>query len=182
MASIGHVAVGMAAARRFTPAGAKALGTVVAFSALSMLPDLDVAGFRFGVPYGAPFGHRGATHSLMVALVLGAGAAALAYARSPTRVRSKRALRLGLFVAGVVASHGLLDAMTDGGKGIGLLWPFTTERFFFPWRPIPVAPIGTRFFSMRGLRVAAVEFLEFAPLFAYGIWARRGRGPAPRTT
>ena len=29
--------------------------------ALSILPDLDVLAFRFGIPYAAPFGHRGAT-------------------------------------------------------------------------------------------------------------------------
>jgi len=66
MASIGHVAVGMAAAKHFTarePSGlGKLLRTMVAFSALSLLPDIDVIGFPLGVPYGAPFGHRGASH------------------------------------------------------------------------------------------------------------------------
>lgn len=178
MASIGHVAVGMAAARRFTSDRRKVLGAMVGLSALSMLPDLDVVGFRLGVPYGAPLGHRGASHSLVVAGLLGLAATAVAYARSTGKDRTAQALRLGLCVAGVVASHGLLDAMTDGGKGVALLWPFTTPRFFFPWRPIPVAPIGARFFSMRGMHVAVVELLEFAPFFAYAVWGRRGRDGA----
>ena len=57
----------------------------------------------------------------------------------------------------VTASHGLLDALTDGGRGIALLAPFSAERFYFPWRPIHVSPIGLRFFSARGLDVALSE-------------------------
>jgi inner membrane protein len=63
--------------------------------------------------------------------------------------------------------------MTDGGLGVALLWPFTMRRYFLPWRPIPVAPIGMAFFSVPGLRVAAVELLEFAPFLLYAFWPRR---------
>jgi len=72
-----------------------------------------------------------------------------------------------------VASHGLLDALTNGGRGIALLWPFTNARYFAPWRPIPVAPIGLRFLSSRGLHVALVELALFSPLFVYGLWPRK---------
>jgi hypothetical protein len=48
--------------------------------------------------------------------------------------------------------------MTNGGLGCALLWPFSDERFFVPWRPIPVAPIGLAFLSARGLRIAVIEF------------------------
>ena len=48
-----------------------------------------------------------------------------------------RTLVFLLFVA--MASHGVLDALTDGGRGVGFLIPFSSERFFFPWRPIPVS-------------------------------------------
>ena len=51
------------------------LRSMVAFSALSLAPDLDVIAFRFGIPYAAPFGHRGAAHSIFVALVLASIAA-----------------------------------------------------------------------------------------------------------
>ena len=40
---------------------------MLAFSALSLAPDLDVIAFRFGIPYSAPFGHRGAAQSILVA-------------------------------------------------------------------------------------------------------------------
>lgn len=44
----------------------------IALSALALLPDLDVIGFSPGVPYGAPWGHRGASHSLAAVLLVGA--------------------------------------------------------------------------------------------------------------
>jgi inner membrane protein len=36
------------------------------------IPDADVLGFWFGVPYGDPWGHRGMTHSLLFAAVFAA--------------------------------------------------------------------------------------------------------------
>jgi hypothetical protein len=46
------------------------------------------------------------------------------------------------------ASHGLLDAMTDGGLGVAFFSPFDKHRYFFPWTPIRVSPIGlTRLFQ-----------------------------------
>ena len=53
----------------------------------------------------------------------------------------------------VTASHGALDAMTDGGLGIAFFAPFDNTRYFFPFRPIKVSPIGLSFFSARGLDV-----------------------------
>jgi inner membrane protein len=136
------------------------------WSVLSLLPDADVIGLRFGVAYADPWGHRGATHSLALALalglVVGLGAAVL---RQP-------ALRTALLATLVVASHGLLDTLTDGGLGCALLWPFDDARFFAPWRPIPVAPIGAAFFSARGAAVAVAELVLFSPLLLYALWPR----------
>lgn len=171
MASFGHVAIGLAAGRLFVaePATTRALArAMLGFSALSLLPDADVIAFALGVPYGAPFGHRGASHSLVAALSCGLvawWAASRARSSSPP-------LRLGIFVALVVATHGLLDAMTDGGRGVALLFPFSAERLFLPWRPIPVAPIGARLLSPRGLSVLAFELVAFAPLVAYALVPR----------
>jgi inner membrane protein len=174
MASIGHVAVGMAAGRHLARrAGmASATGPMIVLSALSLLPDLDVVGFAAGIPYGAPFGHRGASHSLLAAAVVGVVAMIAAATWRPAREVGVGALRVGITVAIVVATHGVLDAMTDGGKGVALLWPFSTERFFLPWRPIPVAPIGVGMVSARGVYVALIEVVEFAPLVAYALLAR----------
>lgn len=134
---------------------------------LSFLPDADVLAFRLGIPYGAPFGHRGAVHSLAFAAIVGLALAAAAKAlRMPAVV-------VGVVGALVVATHGLLDTLTDGGKGIALLWPFTNERFFAPWRPIPVAPIGSRILSGAGLELMAWEVLLFLPFFVVGFWPHR---------
>ena len=82
---------------------------------------------------------------------------------------------IGGLTAVVCASHGVLDAFTDGGKGIALLWPMTAERFFFPWRPIPVAPIGAGMWSARGLFVLAFEAAIFTPIVVAALFWRRRR-------
>jgi len=60
-----------------------------------------------------------------------------------------------------------------------LLWPFSDERFFAPWTPLPVAPIGRAFLSGEGLRVATVEVVLLSPLLVYLLWpslaARRNK-------
>jgi inner membrane protein len=175
MASVGHVIVGAAAAR--FDLGARrtrwtAFGVGVVWSGLSLLPDADVVGFRLGVPYEAPFGHRGATHSLAFAL-----AVALAVWAFATFVRAAElpARRTALIALAVVASHPLLDTLTDGGLGCALLWPFSTERFFAPWTPLPVAPIGRAFLSAEGVRVALFEIIALSPLAIYTLWPRRVR-------
>jgi inner membrane protein len=139
------------------------------WSALSFLPDADVIGFSFGVQYGDEWGHRGATHSLVFSLALGSAIGIAArYFRLP-------ALRTGLTAVIVLTSHSLLDTLTNGGLGIALFWPFDQTRYFAPWTPIPVAPIGLNFFSPYGLFVAAWEVIIFAPVW----WFALRRGPAP---
>src|SRR5262245_32983238 len=74
MASLGHIAVGMAASRIYRagqPASGSPVASAAAWSALSMLPDADTIGFAFGVRYADAWGHRGATHSLAFSLALG---------------------------------------------------------------------------------------------------------------
>jgi inner membrane protein len=124
---------------------------------LAVLPDIDVVGFRFGVAYSDLLGHRGLTHSLLVAAALGA-LVAVAYGRGS--IETSHRLRLGAYVAVATASHGVLDAMTTGGLGVALFAPVDNTRYFFPWRPIAVSPIGVRpFFTARGLMVLANEAL-----------------------
>lgn len=77
----------------------------------------------------------------------------------------------------IMASHGVLDAFTDGGLGIALLWPFTNTRYSAPWRPIPVAPIGMAILYARGIHVPLTETVLFLPLFVYGLCPRRGASP-----
>ena len=81
--------------------------------------------------------------------------------------------RLWLLCTAVAVSHGLLDTLTDGGLGIALLWPISNARYFAPWTPIPVAPIGPRMLSGHGLRVMMTEALQFSPLLIWAAWPRR---------
>jgi inner membrane protein len=134
---------------------------------LSFLPDLDVLAFPLGIPYAAPFGHRGALHSMAFAGVVSLVLAGVAVScKLPVA-------RLALTGGVVVATHGVLDTLTDGGLGIALLWPFTTARYFAPFRPIPVAPIGIRILSPHGLGSMAFEALLFLPVWAVAVWPRR---------
>ncbi len=171
MASLGHIAVGMAAGRAYTPRGQSATRAMLAFSVLSMWPDIDVIGFPLGVHYEDPFGHRGATHSSVVAVAIGL----VIYGVLRWR-RSKTPLKASLMATLVALSHGWLDTMTfGGGLGVALLWPFSNHRFWSPIRFIPVAPIGLELFTNRGVAVMVVEVIFFAPFWIYAIWPRRPR-------
>jgi inner membrane protein len=118
----------------------------------SVLPDIDVLGFPLGIRYEDMLGHRGFSHSLFFAFVLSCILAFL------TLERWTRFLLFSYFFA-VTASHGALDAMTDGGLGIAFFAPFDNTRYFFSFRPIKVSPIGLSFFSAPGLDVIWSELL-----------------------
>jgi inner membrane protein len=104
----------------------------------SVLPDLDVIGFRFGIAYGDLLGHRGLTHSLSFAVALASVTVACRFRRGA----GVSAPAAWTYLTLATASHGLLDGFTDGGLGVAFFAPFSGERYFFPWRPIAVAPIG----------------------------------------
>ena len=141
----------------------------------SVLPDVDAIGFGAGIPYDAPLGHRGFTHSLLFAALVALGCAAFAgFLKAPA------AVVFGVVFVGA-ASHGLLDAMTTGGLGVAFFSPFSNERYFLPWRVIRVSPIGIRpFFSARGLAVIASElqwiWAPCAAIAALGLAIRRAAG------
>tara|TARA_R100001369_G_scaffold4044_8_gene12153 strand:+ start:56088 stop:56330 length:243 start_codon:yes stop_codon:yes gene_type:complete len=60
-------------------------------------------------------------------------------------------------------SHGVLDAMTSGGKGVGFFIPFDNSSYFFPFREIKVPPIGIeKFFSEWGINVILSELKYIA--------------------
>ena len=122
----------------------------------AVLPDLDGIGFWLGVPYDSTFGHRGFSHSLIFAAILG-GFGLLAFRRDP--FVTNRA-RIGTYLFLATASHGVLDAMTTGGGGVAFFAPVVNERYFFPWRPILVSPMSIRrFFTARGVAILRSEFV-----------------------
>jgi len=122
---------------------------------LSILPDIDVLGYFNGVEYGSVLGHRGLTHSLAFAAFV-SGLLVLIPGIIRPAWGTKRSNWLYLFFA--IASHGLLDAMTNGGLGIAFFSPFSNVRYFLPWRPIVVGPINLAdAFSPWGREVAVSE-------------------------
>ena len=120
----------------------------------SILPDIDIIGFRYGIQYGDLWGHRGLTHSIFFAGLLSVGVVVLWNKCEPQA--PKTSLFIYFFLS--IASHGVLDAMTDGGLGVAFFSPFDTTRYFFTFRPVAVSPIGIGpFFDEYGLRVLASE-------------------------
>ena len=154
MASVlSHPAVPLAVAVALGPTRVPPALTAAACVA-SVLPDIDALGFLAGIPYGHPLGHRGFTHSIVFALLVGA-LSALFWRPLHT---------MPLVAFGVVflaaAWHGVLDAMTTGGLGVAFFSPFSNRRYFFAWRVLVVSPIGVApFFSSWGLRVVRSELL-----------------------
>ena len=139
---------------------------------LPVLPDADALLIRW-IPYGHPFGHRGFTHSLFFALVVGIVTASLAVRYKWDSGHSF--LKLAIFFALITASHGLFDAMTSGGLGVAFFAPFDNTRYFLPWRPIPVSPMSAAgLMTSRGLRVIRWEFgLFWLFAIAAALWDRR---------
>jgi inner membrane protein len=105
---------------------------LVAFAAVAaMAPDLDaLANPMFGLQADSIYSHRGFTHSLFVAM--GAGILAAIIHR---RLRV-RPLTAAAVVGGAMASHGLLDMMSDTGLPVAILWPLSATRLYADWRPI----------------------------------------------
>ena len=148
------------------------IGAMVAWGALSLLPDADTLGFPLGVAYQSQWGHRGFTHSLVFTIALGVAIGLLAPARG------RPVIRTALLAVLVLVSHPLLDMLTNGGLGCALFWPFETTRYFAPLRPIPVSPIGLAYLSPYGMTVAVVETVLFSPFWIYALW----RASSERTT
>ena len=130
----------------------------------AMLPDADVLAFALHIPYADAFGHRGASHSFLFACLLAALAAVLAlfgscrpWSAGVRQPRLASTVQAAAFVFVCAASHPLLDAMTSGGLGVALAWPWSEHRFFAPWRPIRVSPFAPQFFSAHGIATLLSE-------------------------
>ncbi len=163
------MALGLGLGRKVIPRPLLVLGCLG-----SLLPDLDVLAFRMGIPYAHPLGHRGFTHSLLVAALAGLASMILLRRHSPPA-------RAFLFTFLATASHGVLDAFTTGGLGVAFLWPWSPARFFAPVRGIRVSPIGlSRFLGPQGLAVLQSEVRwVWAPSAALGLGLATLRRPRP---
>lgn len=123
----------------------------------SAVPDIDV----YIHPFWSAIAHRGVTHTLAASLLAGICATLIARALHATHAKAF------WFVFLSMLSHPLLDMFTNGGAGIPIFWPVSFERYFWPWTPIEVSPLGlTSFFSERGVEVLESELVwVWAPFF-----------------
>jgi inner membrane protein len=173
-----HAVAGVAIAQALAPCSRR---TEISFFAAgcAMLPDLDVIGFRIGIRYGDLLGHRGLTHSLLFAGLVAATVTLL--------LRNKALsgdLRVFACLFAATASHGILDAFTNGGLGVAFFSPFHPARYFFWVRPILVSPLNPgAFLTRRGVLVLLSE-LEWVwmPSFALFVAARIFRCREQRAT
>jgi inner membrane protein len=138
-------------------------------------PDIDLIGKRaFGIHSTSIFYHRGLFHSPFFLILFSAVLAGIA-----ARNHSRRSFaQLWLLWAICMVTHPLLDALTDGGRGLMLLLPLTRARFFFPWHPIHTPPAGTASILSRAslLRVSEIPFCLAAALIgSVGLVMQRAR-------
>lgn len=160
---ISHSVVAVASAKAFGPEEVPKRFWLLSIFC-SVIPDADVLAFSFGLPYGHFFGHRGFFHSPFFGLLLSVFLVSVFF-RSE-KIFSRRWWFYLIYFSLLSASHGILDAFTNGGLGIALLSPFDETRYFFPWRPILVSPIGIMgFLSKWGLMTLKSElFWIWLPL------------------
>jgi inner membrane protein len=160
------IAVTVALGTRRLPWGATLAGMVAA-----VVPDIDGIAFKLGIAYGGMTGHRGFTHTLLFALLIGVAGYALA-----PRWGMRRWVGYA-WIALCTLSHPLLDMLTNGGVGIPLLWPLDSTHYLFPWRPIMASPISLRrLLSSRGVQVLRGEVLVvWLPLMTVAllVWSVR---------
>ncbi|VVP43744.1 metal-dependent hydrolase [Pseudomonas fluorescens] len=139
------------------------------------LPDIDIVSFKLGIAYTDTWGHRGAIHSIAFVLLVSALMSIFYKSLHTTPWRC-----FGfLFLASL--SHGLLDTCTNGGLGVALFWPISDLRWFMPFTPIEVSPIGVKaFLSQRGWRVVQSELcLVWLPTLGLAIAILAGRALWP---
>ena len=164
---ITHFIVGIAAGKAFAPRKMpRRFWDLTIICAI--FPDIDVIFFRFGIEYGDFLGHRGFFHSPFFALLL-AMVVVLIFYRT-----EKRWWAYLIFFFFVTAMNGILDAFTNGGLGVAFLAPFSNKRYFFPWRPIAVSPIGAKwFFTKWGMKALMSDVIwVWIPAFAVVLLSR----------
>ncbi|HEX4632525.1 MAG TPA: metal-dependent hydrolase [Gemmatimonadales bacterium] len=126
-----HALAGAAVGALYQGPERRRVMTLAAICAVA--PDLDLIGWPLGVPFQAPLGHRGLTHSIPFAVLIGAAAAAAFLRMLPSRDR----LIAGLVLVLATATHSLLDALTTYSPTGPAFWaPFSNARYRFLWTPL----------------------------------------------
>ena len=121
-----HAAAGYLVYEAVRPAGRHSAGLLAGAVLLANAPDLD---FVPGIVMGAPaVFHRGLTHTVLAAVVVGLAAAGIGWWRRPG---GRGAPWWACFAAAAYASHLLVDWVAEDAVppyGARFLWPFS-DRF-----------------------------------------------------
>ena len=128
-----HSAAGYLAYEAIRPPDAHRPRLLAAAVALANAPDLDfIPGLLIGAPHAF---HRGVTHTVLAAVLVGAAAVLIA-----RRLRPASAWRIGCWAAATYGSHLLLDYLTVDvvpPAGAQFFWPFSDAYYIAPITPIP---------------------------------------------
>jgi inner membrane protein len=141
---LGHGLVGISVASAIggnQPAGKRRKLLLIA-ALTAIVPDLDILVYIAFGPLGIT-PHRGITHTLLFAAMMGAALAAIS--RSYFSLNFRTAF---LLFSGVMVSHLLLDYLMGCGPAVPFFWPFADQGYLFPYKVVPTAYYGL---SSKGL-------------------------------
>ncbi len=168
---VGHVVSGYALSNSFKKIKTKKF--IIVGTLCSVLPDIDTIGFYLGIPYDSFWGHRGFTHSIAFAITM---SFLIVYILFKKEIRKNKNFILCYLLAFFLAImlHDFLDALTNGGLGVAFFLPFSDTRYFLPWQPIEVSPLGIKnFFSTTGIKVVFSELIwVWVPSLVYIIMTK----------
>jgi membrane-bound metal-dependent hydrolase YbcI (DUF457 family) len=157
LATIGHIAAGLALSRASTPRpDILAIGVV---TLAAILPDIDLL---------VGSNHRGPTHSIGFAVVTAATVYAILGLAGHRRARL-----IGVLAGAAVLSHIVLDLLTAQSP-LAVLWPLTRREFSLPFLLLPAAPVGDNLLTARGIALAAAELAWSVAILLVAGW-RFGR-------
>jgi membrane-bound metal-dependent hydrolase YbcI (DUF457 family) len=139
----------------------------VAALVLAVAPDLDIVVWILFQPAGMN-PHRGASHSIFVALAL-ASIAWLIVSRGGKKGGAVLPLALGL----AALTHPLLDFLMGCGPPVPLLWPFRDHGWLSPVQLIPTAyysrtlsGLASLALDPRSIQGYILEIMIFTPILA----------------
>jgi inner membrane protein len=135
----------------------------------AVAPDLDLIGWPLGISPLSLLGHRGLSHSIPFAVLLGLVAATAL--RPPVTGRERTTAAVVLMLA--TATHSLIDALTTYAPTGPAFWaPFSNQRYRFPWMPLTgVGGLHTDF----GREALYVCLPALLVIVAIEWWRRRTR-------
>ncbi|HEX2690027.1 MAG TPA: metal-dependent hydrolase [Kofleriaceae bacterium] len=132
---------------------------------LGVCPDLDYLLNRLRVL--GPGWHHGFTHSLAVAVAVGA---------AMSWVMGMRGWRGALAFMLPVLSHPVLDYLCTQSRGVALWWPVTDQRYKLGIDEVSYYQFATASEgAIAWVKLCALELLLFGPVFAISVLASRRR-------